>query len=143
MPPPQRLINVSVPVSYTHLHEANVEQKKNVLISPASALFALGMTGNGADGKTLQEFEQVLGNGLSMEELSESYGTLLRQYEKIPSDKLVVADSISVSYTHLVRNTQSDKGQGRFLQDEEGNVRRRRHNNGTHNVRQNLLEHDV
>ena len=75
-------------------HEANVEQKKNVLISPASALFALGMTGNGADGKTLQEFEQVLGNGLSMEELSESYGTLLRQYEKIPSDKLVVADSI-------------------------------------------------
>lgn len=75
-------------------HEANVEQKKNVFISPASALFALGMTGNGADGETLREFEQVLGNGLSMEELSESYSTLLRQYKKIPSDKLVVADSI-------------------------------------------------
>lgn len=75
-------------------YDANVEKKQNVLISPASALFALGMTGNGANGDTLKEFEQVLGNGLSMEELSQSYGTLLQQYKKIPSDKLSVANSI-------------------------------------------------
>ena len=75
-------------------YEVNVEEKQNVLISPASALFALGMTGNGANGDTLKEFEQVLGNGLSMEELSKSYSTLLQQYKKIPSDKLSVANSI-------------------------------------------------
>ena len=75
-------------------YEANVEKQKNVLVSPASALFALGMTGNGTDGETRKEFEQVLGDGLSMEELSKSYSTLLQQYKKVPSEKLVVANSI-------------------------------------------------
>lgn len=41
-------------------YEANVEKQKNVLVSPASALFALGMTGNGTDGETRKEFEQVV-----------------------------------------------------------------------------------
>lgn len=75
-------------------NEANIQKKSNVLVSPASALFALGMAGNGADGETLQEFQQVLGKGLPMEELSKSYGTLLQQYAKVPSDQLTVADSI-------------------------------------------------
>ena len=75
-------------------YEANIKQNKNVLTSPASALFALGMAGNGAAGKTLEEFEQVLGNGLSIEDLSESYGSLLQQYATVPPEKLTVADSI-------------------------------------------------
>lgn len=45
---------------------------KNTLVSPASALFALGMTANGASGKTREEFLSVLGKyGLSLSGLNE------------------------------------------------------------------------
>ena len=78
-------------------YQVNTEKKENALVSPASALFALGMTGNGAGGETLWEFEQVLGNGIPIEELSESYGTLLQQYRNIPTDHLTVANSIWIA----------------------------------------------
>jgi serpin B len=42
-----------------------------LLISPLSAMIALAMTANGANGETLREMEKVLGGGLSIENLSE------------------------------------------------------------------------
>ncbi len=45
------------------------EQKKgeNVMISPVSLLYALGMTANGAVGKTLSQMEDVLFGGISVD----------------------------------------------------------------------------
>lgn len=43
------------------LLKKSVETGKNSLVSPTSVYFALAMTGNGADGRTLEEFESVLG----------------------------------------------------------------------------------
>ena len=42
-----------------------------LLISPLSAMIALAMTANGANGETLREMEKVLGGGMSIENLSE------------------------------------------------------------------------
>ena len=47
------------------------KQGENVLVSPLSVQMALAMTANGADGKTLQEMEKVLGAGISLEEWNE------------------------------------------------------------------------
>ena len=43
---------------------------ENTMLSPYSALLALAMTANGADGETLKQMEQVF--GLPMEELKSS-----------------------------------------------------------------------
>ena len=43
------------------LFQTNMEEGKNTLISPLSVLYALAMTGNGADGETLAQMEKVLG----------------------------------------------------------------------------------
>lgn len=42
-----------------------------LLVSPLSAMIALGMTANGAEGETLAEMEKVLGGGISIEKLNE------------------------------------------------------------------------
>ena len=44
---------------------------KNTLVSPYSIMQALAMTANGASGQTLDEMENVLGNGMSIEELDQ------------------------------------------------------------------------
>ncbi len=46
------------------------EDGRNVLISAESALYALAMTGNGAAGENLSQFEEVLAGGQSMEMLN-------------------------------------------------------------------------
>lgn len=47
------------------------KQGENVMISPLSVQLALAMTANGADGKTLREMEEVLGQGISINEMNE------------------------------------------------------------------------
>ncbi|MBE6876016.1 MAG: serine protease [Ruminococcus sp.] len=44
---------------------ASEHADENVLVSPLSVMLALSMTANGADGQTLSEMEQVLGNPVS------------------------------------------------------------------------------
>lgn len=44
---------------------------ENTLLSPLSAMYALSMTANGAEGQTLEQMEQVLGGELSIDELNE------------------------------------------------------------------------
>ena len=43
------------------LFQQNVAESDNVLVSPLSVLYALGMTANGADGETRTQMEEVLG----------------------------------------------------------------------------------
>lgn len=50
--------------------------EENLLISPASIIYALGMTANGADGQTLAEFETLLGADIS------EVNSWLRQYKQ-------------------------------------------------------------
>lgn len=49
---------------------AENEEKKNALISPYSIMQALAMTANGANGNTLKEMENVLGDGMEISELN-------------------------------------------------------------------------
>lgn len=51
--------------------KATTKEGENSMISPYSIMQALAMTANGANGKTLEEMEQVLGNGMSIEELDQ------------------------------------------------------------------------
>ena len=54
------------------LNESRSEYEGDaLLVSPLSALLALAMTANGAEGETLSEMEKVLGGGMSIEELNE------------------------------------------------------------------------
>ena len=51
--------------------KATTKEGENSMISPYSIMQALAMTANGANGKTLEEMEKVLGNGMSIEELDQ------------------------------------------------------------------------
>lgn len=58
----------------------NFSDKENIMISPLSVSYALGMTYNGAAGSTLEAFSEVLHFGdLSSEEVNESYKDLMGQ----------------------------------------------------------------
>jgi len=57
-----------------------LSEEDNIMISPLSVSYALGMTYNGADGTTLQAFNDVLHFGdLTTEEVNESYKDLMDQ----------------------------------------------------------------
>lgn len=66
---------------------------KNVLVSPYSAVQALGMTANGADGSTKAEMEQTLG-GLPMETLNQYLYTQRTSQPNSEYCKLSTANSI-------------------------------------------------
>ena len=66
----------------------------NVLISPVSFMLALGMTGSGANGVTLEEFEKVLGNEMSMAELNAYYRAYVKGLPNSKETKMSIANSI-------------------------------------------------
>lgn len=71
-----------------------VSEKENVLVSPYSVVQALAMTGNGADGVTKEEFENVIGGGIDFDELNKY---LYTQRTGQPNDercKLLTANSV-------------------------------------------------
>ncbi len=71
------------------LMQAQMTEGENTLLSPISAMYALSMTANGADGQTLSQMEQVLGGELSIDELNEYlrglYARLLMEENGIKS----------------------------------------------------------
>ena len=66
----------------------------NILISPASVAFALGMTANGASGDTLKEMENVLGEKLNIDLINEIYYKYATILESSDECKLSIANSI-------------------------------------------------
>lgn len=80
----------------TELFRSSVQESKeeNVLISPLSVQLALAMTANGADGQTRDEMEQLLGGGISLEELNEYLYTYVKSLPSEEACKLKIADSI-------------------------------------------------
>ena len=65
---------------------------ENTLISPLSVLCALSMTANGANAKTLEEMEQVL--GMTPEDLNQYLYTYVRNLPQGENYKLSLANSI-------------------------------------------------
>lgn len=92
-----RLIDAISDSSMRMFYE-NMKQKpaENVLISPASILFAFGMTENGADGNTLSEMEQVVNGGLSIQELNVIMHAMNKHLSEAEDVDWNVADSIWV-----------------------------------------------
>lgn len=76
------------------LSKNETTKKDKMLISPLSAAAALSMTANGADTKTLEEMEQVLGNGLSIDELNEYFSWFMQNLPNEKKSKVEIANSI-------------------------------------------------
>ncbi|MDP4178593.1 MAG: serpin family protein [Bacillota bacterium] len=77
------------------LFKRSYTKGKNSLISPPSVYLSLGMTANGADGNTLKEFENVLGEkDININELNSYYNTLYGQLTNTESSKVSIANSI-------------------------------------------------
>jgi serpin B len=72
------------------------ETEENIIISPLSVSIALGMTYNGTNGETKEAMENTLElQGLSVEEINESYKTLIDELTTIdPKVTLNIPNSI-------------------------------------------------
>lgn len=68
--------------------------KENFLISPLSISTALSMTANGADGKTRDEMEKLLGNGLTIDQINEYLAYYMKELPDEPTEKVYLANSI-------------------------------------------------
>ncbi len=66
----------------------------NTLVSPISVMVALAMTANGADGETLAQFENVLGGGMSINELNAYLCEYLGRLMENENSVISVANSI-------------------------------------------------
>lgn len=67
---------------------------ENFLISPVSISTALAMTANGADGNTRDQMEQLLGSGLTLEQLNEYMAYYKNNLPDEKKEKLYLANSI-------------------------------------------------
>ena len=70
------------------------EGEENLLISPMSISSALAMTANGADNKTRDEMEKVLGNGLTLDQLNEYLAYYAANLPNEKKQKVMLANSI-------------------------------------------------
>lgn len=67
---------------------------ENVVCSPLSVSLALAMTANGAEGKTREEMERVLGGGIPLEELNEYLYHYARMLTSGEDFKMRIANSV-------------------------------------------------
>ncbi|MFC2090243.1 serpin family protein [Bacteroidota bacterium] len=91
------LIEADQRFSFELFHQVcSLSQEENIMISPLSISYALGMTYNGARGGTGEEFVSVLHfDGLSKMEVNESYKDLMGQLKTLDEKvELVLANSI-------------------------------------------------
>ena len=73
---------------------SNSGENENVLLSPTSILMAIGMTENGADGKTLEEMENIANGGVSKDSLNMVMAYLSKKMEASADTSWNVANSI-------------------------------------------------
>ena len=79
---------------YLNLMQKTAKDGTNTLISPYSVVQALAMTANGADGQTLSEMQNVIGGGMSIEELNQYLYTQKSNQPNKENCKLLTANSI-------------------------------------------------
>lgn len=92
------------------LAEEQLGKQDNLLVSPESALVALAMTANGAGSTTKLEMEQVLGGGMSIEDLN--------SYIHTYNQKLVTSEDVTFHIANSIwfRNDPNVQIQDKFLQ---------------------------
>ena len=78
---------------------------ESTLVSPLSVSLALAMAANGADGVTLEEFRQVLGDGLPLESINVAYSALMAAYTEFlgGSTRSSIANSLWVNPEGQIR----------------------------------------
>ncbi|MEE5994104.1 MAG: serpin family protein [Oscillospiraceae bacterium] len=79
---------------YLNLMQKTAQDGANTLISPYSVVQALAMTANGAQNQTLDEMQNVIGGGMSMDELNKYLYTLRTKQPNEENCKLLTANSI-------------------------------------------------
>lgn len=84
--------------------------KENFLISPVSISTALSMTANGADGKTRDEMEKLLGSGLTIDQINEYMAYFVKELPDKQNEKVYLANSI------WFKNTEKFKVNDKFLE---------------------------
>ena len=87
----------------------------STLVSPLSAALALSMTANGADGETLSQFEELLGDGVSVESVNVACRGLMAVYRNLTgSTKCSIANSLWVDPDGQIREDFVGKCRGVF-----------------------------
>lgn len=79
-----------------------VSTEENVLVSPLSAIYALGLTANGADGNTLVQMESVF--GISVSKLNQYLYYYAEQKAAKEATELSIANSIWFSDSFAPKN---------------------------------------
>lgn len=78
-----------------NLFKQSINTNKNSLISPTSVALVLGMTANGADGKTLEQLKNLLGgNKYSIDQLNGYYYTMSSKLQSDTTNKIRLANSV-------------------------------------------------
>ena len=94
----QQMLQVTNDFSFDLLREVKAkENKANIVLSPLSASFALGMVMNGADGNTLKEMQTALGfnEEYAIEDINEYYRKLISNLPYLDkTNTLKIANSI-------------------------------------------------
>ena len=79
------------------LQKSRDKEKKATLVSPLSVALALSMTANGAEGDTLAQFQEVLGDGASIEAINVACRALTVVYRNLGgSTQCSIANSLWV-----------------------------------------------
>ena len=91
------------------------QEGEGTLLSPLSAALALSMAANGADGETLDQFREVLGDGASLEALNVSCSALMKLYGGLGgSTECSIANSLWTDPEGMIREDFIGKCQGIF-----------------------------
>lgn len=93
--PDEAFINSQMRFSLKLFQESITESKdQNVLISPLSVMLALSMTANGSNGETKAELENVLGGGITAEDMNAYLKGYIKELAKRKNTKLQIANSV-------------------------------------------------
>ena len=92
------------------LYKNSDAEDENTLVSPLSVMLALGMTANGAGGNTLAQFEKLLGDGISAEDISKYYKSYVDALPSTDKSKIAIANSI------WINNIEGLRARPTFLQ---------------------------
>ena len=97
------------------LQKSRDKEKKATLVSPLSVALALSMTANGAEGDTLAQFQEVLGDGASIEAINVACRALTVVYRNLGgSTKCSIANSLWVDPEGQIRHDFIGKCRGVF-----------------------------
>lgn len=87
----------------------------SALVSPFSAAMALSMAANGAEGDTLAQFQEVLGDGADLEEINAAWAQLVGDYHALGgSTKCSIANSLWKDHNGGIYEDFAAKCQGGY-----------------------------